>query len=272
MNSPAVNHSRASTIDCSEAVCLVDRRGRLIAADSTVSGWLVRAGEIQMTTLSQILEGDLRPTLEMVFAGADEQTITAGLRAAGRTEPAVVNLRRLVGADGPVVLVTIRRCGAAAAMSLDALTGLPDRRAIAATVESWRATRSGAASRFAVLFVDLDNFKQVNDRHGHALGDQVLKLLAARWLGCVREDDLEARYGGDEFVLLIKDVGSLDDVAPVVRRLQAATAEPLDIDGVRLQLSATIGATIADSPDASVDALIAAADRDMYARKPRLPR
>jgi diguanylate cyclase (GGDEF)-like protein len=170
------------------------------------------------------------------------------------------------------VLAAIDPAPSRGEIARDALTQLPDRREIARRVAEWRRAAGGAPPRFAVLFLDLDHFKAVNDRFGHAVGDAVLRELAARWLRCVRDGDLVTRYGGDEFVLLIRDAASLQDVAAVLARLQDATSVPVVIDGVEHSVDATIGATVATDDTSSIDELIAAADRDMYAHKRRVLR
>jgi diguanylate cyclase (GGDEF)-like protein len=181
-----------------------------------------------------------------------------------------VLLRRLDGEHGPLALVTLRR--GTPPLALDALTGLPDRRAIAQRIESWRRVTSTSSPRFAVLFLDLDDFKRINDEHGHAAGDRVLELFAARLVECVREEDLVVRYGGDEFVLLLKSVASVDGAAPVVDRVKACACEAISFGDLKLQIGATIGVAIAEHAEQPIEDVIAAADRDMYARKRRRPK
>ncbi|GAC1441401.1 MAG: hypothetical protein NVSMB55_09040 [Mycobacteriales bacterium] len=146
----------------------------------------------------------------------------------------------------------------------DPLTGLPnralltDRLAEAVTA----ATRDGTP--LAVLFVDLDAFKDINDGSGHLLGDKVLVEVAARLRSAVRDGDTVARFGGDEFVVLLPQT----DVAAsayIADRLLAGVLEPLEVDGRRLHVSASIG--VAVSPPVAADALLRSADAAVYYAK-----
>jgi diguanylate cyclase (GGDEF)-like protein len=212
---------------------------------------------------------DVAAHLERAFQG--EQDLNLAVRLAGRAStepPLVMRVRVVTGSAGQWAIVEFHReAGPRPSVRLDPLTGLADRAAIAQHIESWRLDAAPRGTPFAVLFLDLDRFKRVNDEHGHAVGDAVLQAVAARWLKCVREDDLVARYGGDEFVILLKGVSATDEVDPVVRRLTTATLEPVTFGGQRHQVAVTIGVAFATSGEPAVEALVAAADRDMYSRK-----
>ena len=253
-------------------VCLVDRCGRIVAADQELSERLADAVSRGATSVEQLAalfnDPDAMERLERVFRGEPEQNFATSQAGAGPMGGAIaVRMRLLVGAE-PVALVEFHREPAASPpVRVDPLTQLPDREAIAQRIERWRREATPHEARFAVLFLDLDGFKRVNDEYGHTVGDLVLQTLAARWAGCVREGDLVARYGGDEFVALVKDASTADEVDPVVRRMWLATEEPIIVDGQSLNVSATIGVAVATSNEATVDALVAAADRDMYSRK-----
>src|SRR5690606_7725406 len=145
----------------------------------------------------------------------------------------------------------------------DAVTGLPDRRAIAAWAATLQSNAGVTGRPYAALFVDLDCFKQVNDRHSHAAGDAVLAELAARWMAAVRDRDLVVRYGGDEFVILLDNVADRVAAEPIVRRLGKVTQQPIDWAGTPIEVAATIGLAVSDG-SALVEGLIAAADDDMY--------
>jgi diguanylate cyclase (GGDEF)-like protein len=142
----------------------------------------------------------------------------------------------------------------------DGTTGLPNRRAL-----EEHAGRLPAVHRLAVVFVDLDGFKAVNDRLGHALGDDVLREVGRRLEASVRAGDLVARYGGDEFVVVCGAEGD-DPPASLAERLRHAIAEPYPFLPVELRLGASIGIAVGDGPS-SIDRLIRAADQAMYRAK-----
>jgi diguanylate cyclase (GGDEF)-like protein len=152
----------------------------------------------------------------------------------------------------------------------DALTGLPNRVRFLRQLGQLLDDRRGA-STVAVLFLDLDGFKPVNDRYGHAAGDQVLAIIADRIRGTVRGTDLAARLGGDEFVVAVPLADG--DGELVLRRmtaaLHAAIAEPVDFNGQRLCVSASIGTALCPRGSGSAEELIHLADQNMYEAKGR---
>ena len=149
----------------------------------------------------------------------------------------------------------------------DALTGLPNRNALAARLEHalLRVNRSG--DRLALLFIDLDRFKKVNDTLGHAAGDEVLRQAAARIRACVREVDTVARLGGDEFVVLLETDVRPDTPGIIGERVRAAFGTPFDYRGAEVRCGASVGVSL--YPDHARDpaALLASADEAMYREK-----
>ncbi len=122
----------------------------------------------------------------------------------------------------------------------------------------------------ALLFLDVDNFKHINDTHGHAVGDRVLCAIARRLERCVRETDTVARMGGDEFTVLLTDVVAKDAVAKKVQQIVAVMAEPLGADFVGIEMpSCSIGAACYPADGKDADSLLNHADDNMYRLKGR---
>ncbi|GAP35920.1 sensor domain-containing diguanylate cyclase [Piscinibacter sakaiensis] len=150
----------------------------------------------------------------------------------------------------------------------DALTGLANRRYFETRLQEAlsRARREG--ERLGLLFIDVNRFKQVNDQHGHAAGDAVLKAMAQRLAGALRQHDLAARLGGDEFVVLVAPLREPEALATLVSHLGEAVARPIDIGGGRsLEASVSIGTAVYPDDGGDVDALMRQADAAMYAVK-----
>jgi diguanylate cyclase (GGDEF)-like protein len=149
----------------------------------------------------------------------------------------------------------------------DALTGLPNRNSLAARLEHAivRVNRSG--DRIALLFIDLDRFKKVNDTLGHAAGDEVLRQAAARIRACVREVDTVARLGGDEFVVLLETDVRLDTPGIIGERVRDSFGTPFEWKGTEVRCGASVGVSL--YPDHARDSatLLASADRAMYREK-----
>jgi diguanylate cyclase (GGDEF)-like protein len=151
--------------------------------------------------------------------------------------------------------------------NFDILTGLPNRMMAfeRINVEISRAKR--AAQRFAVLFIDLDNFKNVNDTLGHAVGDELLVAIGRRLRACLRDADTVARLGGDEFLVLLPDVADEMQVEKVAERLLQAVSEPQELQGRKVVAQCSIGIALYPDNGDSVEALMANADNAMYQAK-----
>jgi diguanylate cyclase (GGDEF)-like protein len=152
---------------------------------------------------------------------------------------------------------------------VDSLTGLANRAALHLELQASLREARGAGTELALLFVDLDDFKRVNDSHGHLLGDQLLKAAADRLRTIVRPQDLVARPGGDEFTLLVRGVAS--NVAAVATELAArvvtALHEPLTVGGVGMQVRASVGVSTYPRDATTADDLLRHADAAMYVAK-----
>lgn len=149
----------------------------------------------------------------------------------------------------------------------DALTGLPNRVLLADRLRQAMLHSQRRNQALAVVYLDLDGFKSVNDMHGHAVGDELLVALAHRMKSALRDGDTLARIGGDEFVAVIVDLEQPDDCEIVLDRLLQAAADPVLIDGHVLKVSASIGVTQSPQDGADADQLMRHADQAMYIAK-----
>jgi len=150
----------------------------------------------------------------------------------------------------------------------DALTGLPNRLLLSDRLHQAIAQNLRAGTRIAVCYLDLDGFKEVNDRHGHDAGDQVLIEVANRLMACVRGGDTIARLGGDEFVVLLAGLADDEECRMALERLLQTVSMPyVAAGGFEGRLSASIGVTVFPSDRADADTLVRHADHAMYAAK-----
>jgi diguanylate cyclase (GGDEF)-like protein len=149
----------------------------------------------------------------------------------------------------------------------DKLTGLPNRMLLEDRMAQ-AITRAGRSGRsFALMFVDLDRFKPVNDTHGHDVGDRLLQEVARRLAGCVRKADTVARTGGDEFVVVLGEIGGAKDAAMVGAKILDELARPFFVEGHELEISCSIGISVYPEDGRDIPTLMANADKAMYHAK-----
>lgn len=147
----------------------------------------------------------------------------------------------------------------------DALTGLANRLLLADRFEITASRSKRQSSPFALLMIDLNAFKAVNDNYGHAAGDQVLVTVAKRLMETVRASDTVARVGGDEFVLLIESFKNSDELVHLGRKLVSSISQPIAIgNGVNVQVGASVGFALWPKNGASMEDLLNVADQGMY--------
>ena len=151
----------------------------------------------------------------------------------------------------------------------DTLTELPNRALLMDRLEFILASARRRGAKVAVLFIDLDNFKTVNDSLGHAAGDALLRLVAARIQKVLRSVDVVSRLGGDEFLVVLPDLESEQGPIPVAEKLLAAVSEPVALEGQSLSVSPSIGIAVFPRDGSSADTLIKNADAAMYLAKDR---
>ena len=149
----------------------------------------------------------------------------------------------------------------------DALTGLPNRLLFRDRLTVALAQARRTQSILAVMFLDLDRFKNVNDTLGHSLGDELLKAVAARLRSALREGDSIARMGGDEFTVLMTDLGTSDGAATIAQKLIDAISQPMRIEGHDLFITTSIGIAVYPSDGDSAEVLLKNADHAMYRAK-----
>jgi diguanylate cyclase (GGDEF)-like protein len=153
-------------------------------------------------------------------------------------------------------------------MRRDPLTGLADRSVLLERLESLLSSERCSAPQFALLFVDLNDFKQVNDQWGHVVGDGLVADVARRLASCVRAGDTLVRYGGDEFVALLAGADSHNAYVSVVQRMHEMLGEPFELpDGTVQAITASIGTVDSSGPWKTSSELINAADQAMYQSK-----
>ncbi|SGY85339.1 PAS:GGDEF [Moritella viscosa] len=149
----------------------------------------------------------------------------------------------------------------------DMLTKLPNRSLLADRFRSSIAHSKRTDTMFGVCFLDLDNFKPVNDSYGHDIGDQLLIAVAQRLKTNIRDEDTASRQGGDEFVLLLGDIESFDHCNEILQRINYFLAQPYIIAGHTFNISVSIGVTLYPCDDADLDTLLRHADYSMYQAK-----
>jgi diguanylate cyclase (GGDEF)-like protein len=253
---------------------------RIVYANAVLSTWLkCPASELQARQLEQLVgtspSSKLLETIASVWQGIDEEATISGqlIAAHGCNTPVDLRFIRIATPDGNLLGIVLRRSerfpavsGAGLEERRDPLTGLRDRAFLLARLyELLQGDRLD--HHFAVLFVDLDNFKQINDAFGHLVGDGVLVEVSRRLSQCVRDEDNVVRFGGDEFVVLIEGIAGWHDIQPVIDRIHGALEEPVELPAGEFQLSVSIGAAEASPQLSSPEAMLAAADRAMYASK-----
>jgi len=150
---------------------------------------------------------------------------------------------------------------------LDYLTGLANRLLFERTLEAEITRAENANGHLALLYIDLDGFKSINDRHGHAFGDEMLKYIASRLRGIVRQGDMCARLGGDEFAVLLGAVADIALAEKVAGSIISTLSEPFVCGGEQLCVGASMGMALYPTDGRSADSLIRAADRAMYRAK-----
>jgi diguanylate cyclase (GGDEF)-like protein/PAS domain S-box-containing protein len=149
----------------------------------------------------------------------------------------------------------------------DLLTNLPNRSLLAKRLNQAMIQSKSNKSSLAIVFLDLDGFAEINNTHGHSLGDELLVILSYRLKDALRECDTLSRFGGDEFVAVLTNLEEIPDFEPVIERMLKAASRPMTINGNLLKVSASIGVTLYPLDNTDADQLIRHADQAMYIAK-----
>jgi diguanylate cyclase (GGDEF)-like protein/PAS domain S-box-containing protein len=277
------------TLNCiGDAVICTDASGNItflnIVAEKMTSWSRHEANGRPMAEVFQILDASTRETTPSPMEISVDKNCTVHL-------PANCILVRRDGSEVPIensvapihdregkptgAVVVFRDVSAARAMALemthsaqhDFLTGMPNRMLLNDRVNQAIAWAQRHAKKVAVLFLDLDGFKHINDSLGHATGDKLLQSVAKRLVECVRGSDTVSRQGGDEFVVLLTEVGLSEDAAITARRMLQTVAQAHSVDQHDLHVTTSIGVSVFPDDGQDAETLIKNADTAMYQAK-----
>jgi two-component system, cell cycle response regulator len=149
----------------------------------------------------------------------------------------------------------------------DALTGLPNRRLLFDRISAAMSFSNRNNSGFSIIYLDLNGFKNINDTHGHDVGDLLLRKVSDRLLSCVRKEDTVARLGGDEFVLLLWDLKIQEGVHDIVMKILNNIAQSYTLNEIKIKITASAGVSIYPLHSDNINTLIKKADMALYESK-----
>ena len=261
------------------AVCLVTIHGRIIDCNATFGAMVgIQAEELRGRQLGDVLEDpstlddvrrrlDITPTvrgIEIEMRRPDGELVStlANVSLWGEGERALVHMTAVDISDR-------KRAEKQVAFQAyhDALTQLPNRRMFVDRLTLSLLSARRVRGNVAVLFIDLDRFKTINDTLGHSVADALLIEIAARLRSCVRQTDTVARHGGDEFTVILPDLHQPEDAAQVAEKILERVAEPVVVGTTSMEISASIGIAIYPHDGLDIDTLLRNADDAMYRAK-----
>lgn len=240
------------------------------------------AGRSLLNLVAPRRQDALREHIKQISDGAlPEKTCeTMGLRKDGSEFPVLVSAKRVPTPNGARIFsffidLTVQKKNEAQVHQLafyDSLTHLPNRRLLLDRLQQTTALAERAGQHGAVLFLDLDNFKAINDSRGHAVGDMLLLEVAARLKGCIRDGDTVARLGGDEFVVVLGSLSAQADEAAeqadgVAEKIREALAQPYQLEKYVFYSTSSIGVVVFKGHQQSLDIILKHADAAMYQAK-----
>jgi len=267
-----------------ESIVVLDGFGLIVEANTQFCSTVgLQLEAIKGLPISQFIAGAVSDTIlfQSIMDGVQESGHWGGemecRRSDGVRYPVQVNVSPVLGAqqlaENYVIFMTDISAIKQKQQELeyvahfDVLTGLPNRVLLLDRLQKALSNAERHQRSLAVAFIDLDGFKDVNDSHGHAVGDQLLVMLSRKMEQALRTTDSIARLGGDEFVVLITDLENKTDCIPVLERLLEACTNLLPVNEVLLKISASIGVTVYPEDHLSADQLVRHADQAMYQAK-----
>jgi diguanylate cyclase (GGDEF)-like protein/PAS domain S-box-containing protein len=271
-----------AVLDC---IMTIDHRGRIVefnpAAERTFG---YRRADVVGREMAQLIipaalraahrEGMARYLAAGVGGAIDRRFETTAMRADGTEFPVELSITRIPSAGPPMFTGFLRDITVQKRMleqlsyraAHDGLTQSLNRTAFMDRLRAAVSRTHEGEQSIAVLFVDIDQFKAINDRFGHVVGDQLLVAVAGRLHACVRPTDTVARLGGDEFAILVENVTDHADVTAVAERIKQALHTPFNLDGVAVAAAASLGVAFGSSENLPED-LLREADEEMYRAK-----
>jgi diguanylate cyclase (GGDEF)-like protein/PAS domain S-box-containing protein len=255
---------------------VADERGSPTRADTRASEQLSPSARSLLRTLTKEGATEFQVALSRVLSeGVDQDVEVDFVLAAGEWRRALMSIRALLRQTGEVsgaitsVLDVTDSARARQELekraTFDALTGCHNRSSILGSLK--RELERQDAPLTGVVYIDLDNFKPVNDTLGHAAGDELLVVIAERLAGVARREDDLGRLGGDEFIMLLRDISGPDDAMRVADRICKSLSAPFELSSGTLELRASVGVACADVETAGVEEVVKRADAAMYVSK-----
>ena len=265
-----------------ELIVMVNSLGQIAYCSSSASHWFATQKDLENCSFSDYLHANDRISFDIAFAAivadGQERTLRASIISSlGVSRCADINLKIIDSNSAGIsrILIVGRDVSERLAMDkrlehlahFDQLTGIANRTLLRERTEQALTRARRFKEQIGVMFIDLDDFKRVNDNFGHARGDQLLRIVSQRLKDVLRDSDTVARQGGDEFIILLGDVTSVAQAQSVGQRVLKQFEDPIDLGGSMVDIGASIGIALYPGDGNSVDELFARADAAMYQAK-----